>query len=184
MRDFAAVLRRVAELERRLSNVMREGVVEAVDPARKRVRLRLGGDDGAPFLSPWVPYAQHAGALKVHTPPSIGQQMTLHSPAGDIRRGQALPYTWSNAEPAPSDAGDENVVTFGEVRLELTASGVRIQIGESVLALDGERILLKAARVETDGETRLDGGDRPVVFAGSTDSGGDVNAEGAPRVLV
>ncbi|MDP2214769.1 phage baseplate assembly protein V [Phenylobacterium sp.] len=184
MRELAALARRVAELERRMANIIREGTVSEVDPVRKRVRLRLGGPDQAPFLSPWVRYAQQAGDLKVHAPPSVGQQMTLHSPAGDIRLGQALPYTWSEAQPSPSDAGDENVLTFGSVKISLTAEAVLVGIGETTLSISAEKIVLKAAEIATDGPTRLDGGDRPVVFAGSADSGGDTNLQGASRVYV
>lgn len=184
MREAATLARRISELERRLANVIREGVVEEVDPTRQRVRLRLGGQGGDAFLSPWVPYAQHAGALKLHTPPSVGQQMTLYSPAGDIRRGQAQPFTWSQAEPAPSAAGDVHVLTFGGVRIEVRADGLRIALGDSVVSIEPGEVKIEATEVVTLGVTRLDGGERPAVFAGSQDSGGDVNAEGAGRVFV
>ncbi|MDP1642722.1 MAG: phage baseplate assembly protein V [Phenylobacterium sp.] len=184
MREAAALARRISELERRLANVIREGVVEEIDPARQRVRLRLSGVGADAFLSPWVPYAQHAGALKLHTPPSVGQQMTLHSPAGDLRRGQAQPYTWSQAEPAPSGDGDVHVLTFGGVRIEVRADGLRIALGESVISVAPDRVRIEATEIVTEGTTRLDGGARPAVFQGSTDSGGDVNAEGAARVFV
>lgn len=184
MRELAALARRVAELERRMSNVIREGTVSEVDPVQKRVRLRLGGTDEAPFLSPWVRYAQHAGDLKLHAPPSVGQQMTLHSPAGDFRLGQALPYTWSDAQPSPSDAGDEIVLTFGGVRICLTSEALLVELGASKLSITPDEILLKGSEILTDGVTRLDGGDRAVVFAGSIDSAGDANSEGAARVYV
>jgi len=184
MRELADLARRVAELERRAANGVRDGTVAAVDPDRKRVRLRLGGTDGEPYLSPWVPYAQHAGALKIHTPPSVGQQMTLISPAGDIRDGRALPFTWSDAEPSPSDAGDQHVLTFGDLRAELTPDGLRIQIGDSEIQIQGGVILLKGREIVTDGVTRLDRGVRAAVFRGSLDNRGDVNSEGSERVYV
>jgi len=182
MKEIADLARRVAELERRMANTMREGSVAAVSGGL--CRLRLGGSDEEPFLSPWVPYAQHAGALKIHTPPSLGQQMTLFSPAGDLRRGQALPFTWSDAEPAPSDAADLNVLTFGQVRVELAEDRILVRLGESEILVTADRVLLRGALIATDGETRLDGGERAVVFAGSLDSHGDTNTQGAARVFV
>ena len=66
---------RIAELERRLSNVARHGNVAEVDFAKQMVRLELGqGANSKPFLGPWVPYGLTAGALKVHSPPSVGIQ--------------------------------------------------------------------------------------------------------------
>lgn len=184
MRELADLARRVADLERRMANGVREGTVDQVDPAKKRVRLKLGGSDAEPFLSPWVPYSQQAGALKIHSPPSPGQQMTLISPAGDIRRGQAFPFTWSDAEPSPSDAGDQHVLTFGDLRLSLTAEGLTLQLGDSLITVEASRIVLKSAEIATDGPTKLDGGTRAVVFVGSKDSRLDVNSEGAARVFV
>lgn len=184
MREIADLARRVADLERRMANTMREGTVEAVDPARKRVRLRLGGSEGEPFLSPWVPYSQTAGALKIHSPPSEGQQMTLLAPAGDIRRGQAVPFTWSDAEPAPSDEGDQHVLTFGDLRIEITGDGFDVRFGSSEIQVRRDQILLKGSEIVTDGKTRLDRGERGVVFKGSLDTGGDTNSVGSDRVFV
>lgn len=184
MRELAELSRRLADVERRLSNTMREGTVEAVDASRKRVRLRLGGSDGEPFLSPWIPYSQTAGALKFHSPPSQGQQMTLLAPAGDIRRGQAIPFTWSNAEPSPSDEGDCHVLTFGDLRIEITAEGLDVRFGSSEIQIRSDQILLKGSEIVTDGKTRLDRGERGVVFKGSSDSGGDLNSTGSDRVFV
>ena len=117
MREVVELAARIAELERRFSGVMRHGTVEEVDAAKQRIRLSFGKDvDGKPFLSPWVPYAQIAGALKVHTPPSKGQQFTALSPNGDWQQAVALPMTWSDQNQSPSSNGDENVL-MGIVRL-------------------------------------------------------------------
>jgi phage baseplate assembly protein V len=184
MREVAELMRRVAELERRMANTMRDGTVEQVDAATKRVRLRIGGTDDQPFLSPWVPYAQHAGALKIHTPPSVGQQMTLFSPAGDLRSGRAMPFTWSDTEASPSDDPEQHVLTFGDLRAELTSDGLLLQVGESQIEIQAAKILLKGPSIVTDGETRLDNGNRAVVFVGSLDDRGDTNTEGSDRVFV
>lgn len=184
MRLIAEILRRLDAIERRLANSVRDGKVAQVDPIAKRVRLRLSGPDGEPFLSPWAPYAQHAGALKIHSPPSVGQQMTLISPAGDLRQGRAVPFTWSDSEPAPSDAGDLHLLTFGDVRIEVSSSAVAVRVGATEFRISSDEIAAISALIRTDGETRLDGGDRAVVFLGSADSGGDTNTEGATRVFV
>ena len=121
VRELVELVSRVAELERRFAGVLRHGTVAEVDPERQRVRLDLGPAHGAEgrFLSPWVPYAQFSGALRVHTPPTVGQQLTAMSPSGDFQQAVALPLTHHSGNPSPSIAGDENVVTYGNVRMTL-----------------------------------------------------------------
>jgi len=137
MRELVEAVARVAELERRVAGMVRHGTVEQVDPQKQRVRLRLGGTDDKPFIGPWVPYAQIAGALKVHTPPSVGQQMTLLSPTGDPRQAVALPMTWSNQNAAPSDKGDEHVLTFGSCRIELRGNEIIVKVPRLFVECDG-----------------------------------------------
>ncbi|MFM9860566.1 phage baseplate assembly protein V [Pseudoxanthobacter sp. M-2] len=132
-----------ADLERRVENMQRHGTVAEVDPATSRVRLKIGGTDEAPMLSPWVRPAQMAGALKVHALPSVGQTMTLFSPGGEMAAGVAVPFTWSNANAAPSQSAEENVLTFGSVRIELTGDGLKITAGGTVLEVSGEGVAIE-----------------------------------------
>lgn len=128
--ELVELASRVAELERRFSGTMRHGTVEEVDPAKQIIRLNFGeSDDGKPFLSPWIPYAQTAGALKVHTPPSKGQQFTLLSPTGDWQQAVAIPLTWSDKNKSPSQKGDENVLTFGQVKGTIKEKLVETKVG-------------------------------------------------------
>lgn len=130
MRELVEVAARVAELERRVTGMMRHGTVHEVDPAKGQMRLKLGdADNGEPFLSPWVPYSQLAGAIKAHIPPAVGQQFTLAAPNGDWQQAVAVPLTWSNANASPSGAGDENVVTYGNVRMTLKNDLVKVVVG-------------------------------------------------------
>lgn len=169
---FVDLFRRVAELERRADGMVKQGPVAEVDAAAGTVRIRLGGTDSEPFLSPPIPYAQFAGALKVHTPPSVGQQMTVISGVGDFRQGLALPMTWSDQNAAPSDKGDENVVTFGDVRIELSGGGLKIMVGGVSVEISGAGLTINGGRVEHDGKnigsTHIHGGVEP---GGATTSG-------------
>lgn len=132
IRELVELLNRVNELERRVSGLMRHGTVHEVDPAKQVMRLRLGDDvKGQPFLSPWIPYAQIAGALKVHTPPSVGQQYTAMSPTGDWQQAVGVPLTWSNDNPSPSDKGDEHVLTFGQVKVTIKEQLLQIEVGST-----------------------------------------------------
>jgi len=140
---FARLAGRLAELERRVENMQRHGTVAEVDAETSRVRLKIGGTDEEPMLSPWVRPAQMAGALKVHALPSVGQTMTLFSPGGEMAAGVAVPFTWSNDNAAPSESADENVLTFGAVRVELTAEGLKITVGGTVLDVTDDGVAIE-----------------------------------------
>jgi phage baseplate assembly protein gpV len=150
---LADTLRRVAEIERRLDSTIKQGRVVDVDAAKGTVRLRLNEDSAAEaFLSPPIPYAQIAGALKVHTPPSVGQQMTIISGAGDFRQGLAVPMTWSDQNQSPSEKGDEHVLTFGSVRMVLVDDGLKISVGGVSVEITGSGVAVTGGRVEHDGK--------------------------------
>lgn len=153
MREIVELAARIAELERRFSGMMRHGTVEEVDSFRHRVRLKFGTDvEGKSFLSPWIPYAQIAGALKIHMPPSIGQQFTLMASAGDWQQAVAVPFTWSNQNPAPSESGDENVLTLGNVRVTLKDGRVEISVAGATLELTGNGLSVTGGEVRHDGK--------------------------------
>lgn len=131
---------RVARLEQRMSGMLRHAPVHEVNAAEGWVRLDLGEGDSGPLISPRIPYGQFAGALKVHTPPSVGQNMTVVAPAGDMRQAVAIPLTWSNQNESPSDSQDENVLTFGDVRITVNEGETRFEIGGLTMSITGEHV--------------------------------------------
>lgn len=189
---FAELEGRVAQLERRMASLMVPGRVAEVNAVWKRIRLEIGTPD-EPLLSPWVRYGQIAGKLKVHTLPTVGQQMTLFNASGDLEQGLAMPLGWSNDNTAPGD-DDKPVLTFGAVRVEISDDAVTIAIGGFSLtaasdgltvSIGGKTFTVKADEIRTSGKTVLNDGTREVVFKGSADTGGDTNNVGAgPGVLV
>lgn len=157
------------------------------------VRLKIGGTDHEPFLSPWIPYSSANGGpqgLNVHHVPATGEQLTMLSPAGDFRQAVAVPLFWSDDHPAPSDKANALVVTHSLFRLEIESGVLTVECekfnligrdGNVISMVDG-KLTLKADIIETDGETRLDKGTRPVHRVEDRDSRGDIATEGAPRV--
>ena len=151
MRELVELAARVAELERRFSGVLRHGTVAQVDPAKATLRLTFGEDeDGTPFLSPWVPYAQIAGALKVHTPPTVGQQMTTLSPSGDWMQAIAVPMHWSDQNVSPSKAGDENVLTYENVTATIKDDLCEVVVGAATLKLTSAAVTIKVGGVNVE----------------------------------
>ena len=136
--EFLLLAQRVADLERRMGGTSRPGTVEEVYPDEGKVRLRLGeGAEEGPYLSAKIPYAQTAGDVKIHNPPSAGQQMTAMAPDGDLRNAVAVPMTFSDAIASPSGAGDNHVITFGSVTITMTPGSLTLAVGGSSIVLDG-----------------------------------------------
>lgn len=152
-RELANLRKRIADLERRQENSFRHGAVTDVDAEKQLVRLAIGkGVDGTVQKSAWIPYGQFAGALKVHTPPTVGQNMSMFAPGGSLEQAVALPFTWNEANASPSDQEDENVITYGDVRLTLKADHIRIEIGGTVWKLSGEGFAQAGGGMGHDGQ--------------------------------
>jgi phage baseplate assembly protein V len=149
MRALVEAFSRIAEIERRQAGMIRHGTVAEVDPAAGTVRIKLGtATGGGDLLSPPVPYSQMAGGLKAHIPPTVGQQFTMFSPSGDYRQAVALPLTWSDENESPGTEGDQNVVTFGDVKVEMGAGELRVSVGASSITLTAGGIVLQAPRID------------------------------------
>lgn len=162
MNPLLAFNARLSDLERRMASLIRVAPVEEVNAAEGWVRANLGEGDSGPLLGPKVPYAQFAGALKVHTPPTKGQNMTFIAPNGDTRQAIALPMTWSDEHPSPSSDEGENVITFGNVRLTLKGGAVQVTVGGVSFEISGGGVTITGGEVRHDskniGSTHRHGG--------------------------
>ena len=154
IRELVELAARIAELERRFSGMMRHGTVAEVDTETQRIRLDFGPAHGTSgrFLSPWIPYAQFSGALRVHTPPSIGQQFTAMSPNGDFQQAVAVPLTHSNANPSPSTAANQNVLSYGDVNVTLAEDSLEIAVGSVRFKVDGTNVEITGGEVRHNGK--------------------------------
>jgi phage baseplate assembly protein gpV len=90
-----------AEADRRIGNLVTIGVVTAVDNATARVRVRIGDLDSPPLQVMQF----RSGAIKFHWMPSVGEQVSVTAPSGDMARafvGGSLPIDGNAIAP---DAG-------------------------------------------------------------------------------
>lgn len=133
---FRAAFFRLNELERRQSSNGLRGPVRHVDAEKGLARITIGFDeDGGEVLGPWMQYQQIAGGLKIHTPPTENQIMAITAENGDLEQGTLKPSSWSDDNGAPSQAGDLNKVTFGDVAIELRSDGIFVTIGGTAFKL-------------------------------------------------
>ncbi|MCA3451320.1 MAG: phage baseplate assembly protein V [Rhodobacter sp.] len=74
--------RAAAEADRMIANICQVGIVTAVDNATSRVRVQIGDLDTA-----MIPVMQiRSGAFRLHVMPSVGEQVTVNAPGGDMAR--------------------------------------------------------------------------------------------------
>ncbi|CAA0129477.1 Uncharacterised protein [Starkeya nomas] len=174
----------LAELERRLANVVRVGTVHEVNPDGT-ARIKIGVDpDGKPVLTPPLPWTERAGVIKTWSPPGQGEQVRVVSPSGDIGQGWIDTGGFSTANPSPSDDAKAHVMTIGDVRITAKDGRCSIVQGDGEISIVGGVVTLKGLEIITDGKTRLNKGERKVHFVGAMDSGGDIAIVGADEVFV
>ncbi|QDX29590.1 phage baseplate assembly protein V [Dickeya poaceiphila] len=96
-----------AELMRLLENLLRVGVVTAVDPESWRVRVKSGE-----LLTDWLRWnTTRAGAFNVWFPPAVGEQVLLGCLGGNPETAVILGSLFSEAHPAPGSSLKEIVIT-------------------------------------------------------------------------
>ncbi|WP_042860342.1 phage baseplate assembly protein V [Dickeya sp. NCPPB 3274] len=96
-----------AELMRLLENVLRVGVVTAVDPESWRVRVKSGE-----LLTDWLRWnTTRAGAFNVWIPPAVGEQVWLGCLGGNPETAVIIGSLFSEAHPAPGNSLKEIVIT-------------------------------------------------------------------------
>lgn len=95
--------------------LIRFGSVASVDLAAGRCTVSIDEDgaEGDATTPPirWI--EQRAGATRTWSPPSVGEQVILLCPAGEIGSAVALRGIFSNANPAPGDSLTE-LVSFAD----------------------------------------------------------------------
>ncbi len=147
------VLERLQEHERRIAGSQWHGRVSEVDAEKSLIRVTIGkDDDGNDVLSSWLPVSQQAGALKIHSLPSVGQTVALHSPDGDIEQAVAAPFSWNKDNASPSQSADEHVLTLGHVTVNLTGGGIVLSVGGVSISITGGGLAVTGGNVSHDGK--------------------------------
>lgn len=104
-----------------IGDILRLGRIASVDLETATAIVECGE-----ITSPNIPWTEWAGAFRTWSPPSVGEQILLLCPEGDIAGGIIL--RGLNCATFPTPASDENHQIFGTEGLiiKLTASGLEI----------------------------------------------------------
>ncbi|EFO32128.1 putative baseplate assembly protein V [Roseibium sp. TrichSKD4] len=127
---FARLEAQVAELERRLNNLIREAVVDEVNDDGTVVVTAAG------LQSKPVPSITRAGNLRDWEPHTPNERVLLISPTGEAGKGLVLPGGYSDQFTQPHNKTDEARRSLGDTVITMTGSGYVIETQSMVIKCD------------------------------------------------
>lgn len=120
-----------AENDRRSANTVMIGTVSAINPGAARARVQIG-DLGTPEL----PVGQlRAGALSFWWMPTVGEQVVVVCPSGDVAQGVIIASIFAGNAPS-TDAGTPEINLAGgdlKVNGNIIVSGDVVASGVSLV---------------------------------------------------
>ena len=133
--------RDIAELFRRVNNLMRIGKVAEVDYANARARVQIG-QNTTDFL-PWL-----VPSTATWFPLKNGEQVVVLSMNGDLGMGVILPALYQSAKPAPSEDNAKIVIVA-----DIEQTGNKTMTG----ALHADKDISTAANIAADAKITAGG---------------------------
>lgn len=119
-----------AEADRRIENSVNLGVITAINAGAARARVKIGD-----LTTPELPVAQlRAGALSFWWMPTVGEQVLVACPSGDVAQGVIICSVFAgnapSADPAVPmiDLAGGKMVVNGDIEVtgDVIASGVSL----------------------------------------------------------
>lgn len=144
----------LSELDRRLANLLRYGVIAQLDEAHARATVDLGD-----VTTEWLPwFALRAGGDTAWWAPEPGEQVMVFSPSGELAMGTILPGIYSDAHPANGDRKTLQRVTYADgtivqydraahqLKIDATASSgaVLVDVGSGSVTVNCATATVKA----------------------------------------
>ncbi|MEA3379778.1 MAG: phage baseplate assembly protein V [Pseudomonadota bacterium] len=169
----------IADINRRLENMLRLGTVKEVKQGYCRVKT-------GNLVLDWRPYwTQRAGTAKTSWRPSVGEQVLIFSPGGDFHGALIGPAFYSDENDQPDEHETRDYVEYPDgakiiydpETSELIAQGIKtalVQASEKVKVdcpeTETTGNLTVKGNLEVDGESLLKGAN--TMKAGTTITGG------------
>ncbi len=145
----------IAELNRKLANIIRIGLIKEVDYEKARVRVKVGE-----FITDWLPWiTARAGEDRSWFAPNIDEQVVIFSPLGELSLGVILAGIWQQKYPAPESKKEGDCFLFEDGtkisydkknhHLEVSVvDKITFRVGESSVKITKRGIKLKAKRID------------------------------------
>ena len=100
----------LAEIERRLVNLLRLGLVVAVDPDLALLKTKVGE-----LETGWVPWlTSRTAAERTWRIPEMGEQILILSPAGEMEHAVVLPAFYQEHFPTPNTNPQQTSIHFAD----------------------------------------------------------------------
>ena len=177
----------LAELSRRLANIARWGSVHELDAAAARVRVHWADDEaGDPVLTAWLPWlTTRAGADQSWWAPTVGEQVLLVSPSGDLAQAVVLPAVYQDTHPAPAADPNKQVVRYSDgaviaydrsahhLEAVLPGEATAKVVATGGVRIEGDTTIVGNLVVEGEGTVKSD-----LTVEGNADVEGNVNGDG------
>jgi len=164
----------IAEIERRISNLIRVGSIGAVDYPAGTVKVQCDG-----IVTGWLPWlTRRAGGDVDWWAPEVGEQVLVLAPSGLLSAAVVLPALYSDAHPEPASSPDVHSVHYanGDRFTHNRADGsCSIQCAGPVTVVAGGPVTVQATAVTLDTAQTTCSGDLTVNGSISAPSG-DVTA--------
>ncbi len=118
------------EHDRRIANVIQFGVIEAVDYSNPpKARVRVGE-----LLTGWVRMgAARAGDAQVSWGYSVGEEVVIASPSGDLRQGVIVSAIANGTNAAQASDGAFTVTLPGGVEITISGGAVNISAPGNII---------------------------------------------------
>lgn len=119
------------DLQRRLANIVRRGVIQAVKHGKiPKCRVSIGE-----LVTDWLPLCQgFSGGFRSDVNPcTVGDAVTVLSEGGDLNNGRVFPGWATGGAPVPEGSESEHITVYGdgtEVRYDREAHALTITIAE------------------------------------------------------
>lgn len=133
------------ELPAELSNLIRTGHVTALQASPPRVRVRTGEIE-----TDWLRWGERRAGVSAKTwsPPSVGEQVVLLCPEGDIRQAIAVCSLNSQANPAPADGANIERTVYGDgsvIDFDSATSTLTVNVGQGRVVVNCDAASITAA---------------------------------------
>ena len=163
------------DTDRTIGDIARKGTIATIDRAAARVTVKLSDD----AVTGPIRWASLAGAgLAAWVPPSVGEQVLLLCPEGEIAAAVAVLGLYSDANPAPAD-DDAYSLHFGDgavIRYDAQESALTIVLPDGgTMAITAPGGLTITADMDITGDVSITG---DLSVDGEITATGDVTGDG------